>query len=153
MTCPASVADHVHRRRHEPRVFEALEERDRSARQVLLIHVEDGVAERLRGPGRANGTERGAVLDEPALAAMEPDEVWNPVHVRVRAGRERGEADRRQRREGRHRTAIAAVVHQEAERRDRLPLDRVLQHPRREAVDDDQDELLGGHQLVARERA
>ena len=34
-----SVADHVHRRRHEPGAFERLEDRDRSRGEVLLVHA------------------------------------------------------------------------------------------------------------------
>ena len=57
---------------------------------------------------RAHRVERGAVLDEPLLLAVPPDEVRDVVHVRVAAGRDRREADGRQRREGRDGAAVLA---------------------------------------------
>ena len=60
-----------------------------------------------RVPAATHRAERRAVLDDPALVAVVPDEVRDPVHVRVRPGRDRGEADRRQRREHRDRPRVA----------------------------------------------
>ena len=98
--------------------------------------------QRLPRARRAHGAERRAVLDEPLLAAVVPDEMRDLVHVRMGAGRERREADRRQRREGRDGAAVAAVLGEQRERRRVPSLERVLEHRRREAVDDDEDQLL-----------
>ena len=100
-------------------------------------------------PDGAERGERGAVLDEALLLPVPPDEVRDPVDVGVRSGRDRGEAHRRQRREGRDRAAVAAVVEQEAERR------RVgrLEHRRRQAVDHDQDDRLRAPRSVTGEGA
>jgi len=83
---------------HRPTVpfLEPFVDRDRVAPEVPRVHVHDRVADRLPGPGGAHGAEGGAVLDQPPLAAVVPDEVRDLVHVGVRPRRERGEADRGQ---------------------------------------------------------
>ena len=132
----AAVGRDVDRRRREARVLERLVDRLGAPQQMALVQVDDRVAHPLHEPGGAKRGERRAVLDEPLLLAVPPDEVGDPVHVGVAAGRDRGEADRRQRRERRGRAAVAAVVEQEAER-GRLGR---LEHRRRQAVDHDQDD-------------
>src|SRR4029079_7460937 len=92
-------------------------------------------ARRPRGGGGGGG---GAVLDDPLLLAVVPDEVRNVVHVRVRAGDDRREADRGQRRERRDAAAVAAVRREEGERRSSAGLDRLFEDVRRQAVDDDE---------------
>ena len=70
----------------------------------------------------------------PLLFAVPPDEVRDVVHVGMRAGRDRGEADGCERREGRSGTAILAVLREEAQRGS----GGALEHRRRETVDHDQ---------------
>ncbi len=83
----------------------------------MLVEVDDRVTEPLSQPCGPHGSERRAVLDQPALGAVPPDEMRNPVDVGVPAGGDRGEAHRGERREGRRRAAVAPVVEQEPERR------------------------------------
>ena len=78
----------------EPGVLERLVDRDGVPAEVLLVHVEDRVADRPAGAGRADRCERRAVLHDAALTAVVPDEVRDPVHVGVGAGGDRREADR-----------------------------------------------------------
>ena len=73
------------------------------------------------------------------------------VDVGAAAGRDRAEADGRERREDGRRAAVLAVRREVRERRRATALDGVLERLRRHPVDDDQDELL--RQLVLRERA
>ncbi len=98
--------------------------------------------------GGADRAERRSVLDEALLLAVPPDEVRDLVDVAVGAGRDRREADRRQRRERRRGARVRPVLEQEADRR------RVggLEHRRRQAVDHDQDDRLRPSS-VAGERA
>ena len=94
-------------------------------------------------PGGDDRAERRAVLDEPPLLPVEPDEVRDVVDVRMRAGGDRRGADRGQRRERRERargrcrrwrgTRAAGAS---------SALDRALEDRRRQAVDHDQDELF-----------
>ena len=137
-----AVAGDVHGGRRQARVLERLVDRHRLRPEVLLVHVEDGVEDRAPGAGSADRGERGAVLDDTLLGAVVPDEVGDVVHVRVRAGCDRRQADRGQRREGGDAAAVAPVRGQEGERGRRSSLDRVLEDIGREAVDDDEDELL-----------
>ena len=72
-------------------VLERLEDRDGLRREVLVGHGEDRVADRPARPARADGGEGGAVLDDPLLLAVVPDEVgnpwtsgWAPVAIEVR---------------------------------------------------------------------
>ena len=105
---------------------------------MLGVHVEDRVEDRAPRPGGAHGAEGGAVLDEAPLAAVVPDQVRDLVHVRVRAGGDRGEADRRQRGERGGRTAVAAGAGERGQRGQAV-LDRALEHRGREPVDDDEN--------------
>ena len=104
-----------------------------------------------RVPGRADRGERGAVLDEAPLAAVPPDEVRNVVDVGVRAGGDRAQADRGQRRERGDAARVAAVLGEERERGGRAGLDGFFEDVRREPVDHDQDQLLSS--VTSRARA
>ena len=139
---PAAIAGDVDRGCGQARVLERLVDRDRVCAEMLLVHVVDRVEERPARAGGADGRERGAVLDQPPLAAVVPDQVRNVVHVRVRAGRDRRQADRRERRERRDPAAVAAVRGEERERRGAAGLDRVLEDRGGEPVDHDEDQLL-----------
>ena len=86
-----------------------------------------------RVPAARIGAERGAVLDEPLLAAVVPDEVRDLVHVGVRAGRDRREADGRQRREGRDARGGSCRARRGTRAPARAALDRVLEAPRASA--------------------
>ena len=138
----ASVARDVDRGGRQARVFEHLEQRGGPARQVLSVHVDDRVEYPARHSGGTQRGERRAVLDDPPLAPVVPDEMGNVVHIGMRACDERREADGRQRRERRHRTVVAALLGEERQRGCALVAHRRLEHRRREAVDDDQDEPL-----------
>ena len=70
----AAKARDVHGGCDVARILERLVDRDRVGREMARVHVEDRVEQRLREPGRAQGGERGAVLDEPALLPVPPDE-------------------------------------------------------------------------------
>ena len=142
MWCPAAVAGHVHGGGCQACVLERLVDRDGLGREVLFVHVEDRVQDRAARARCPDRRERGAVLDESPLGAVVPDQVRDPVNVRMGAGRDRAQADRRQRREHRHAAAVRAVLREERERRCGSGGDSVLEHVRREAVDDDQDQLL-----------
>ena len=74
------------------------------------------------------------------------------MDVGAGARRDRGEADRRERREDGRRAAVLAVRGEVRERRRAAALDAVLERLRRHPVHDDQDELLR-HDLVLGERA
>ena len=99
-------------------------------------------------PGGHDRGEGGAVLDEPPLAAVVPDEVRDLVDVRVRARRDRGEADGRQRREHRGAAPVRPVLREEPQRRELV--ERALEEPGREPVDHDQRELVRHHISRAR---
>ena len=142
---PAAIGRDVDRGGREARALERLEHRLGALQQMALVEVDDRVAHALDDPGGAKGGERGPVLDKAFLVAVPPDEVRDAVLVPVAAGRDRGEADRRQRREGGDGPAVAAVLEQEPERG---CIGR-FQHGRREAVDDDQDDRFGSHQSRA----
>ena len=77
------------------------------------------------------------------------------MHARPGAGRDRGEADRRERREDRGRLPVVAVLGEEGERRRAAALDRALERRRGHPVDDDEHELLRHVPglLVPRERS
>ena len=139
----APVAGEVDRRGRVARVLERLEHRHRLGAEVLLVHVEDRVEKGLARAGRANRRERGPVLDDPALAAVVPDEMRNPVDVGVGAGRDRRQADRRQRGKRRDPAPVIAVLGEELQRGRPVVLSRTLEGGRGEAVDHDQDQLLG----------
>ena len=64
------------------------------------------------------------------------------MHARSRAGRDRGEADRGERREDRRRLPVVAVLGEEAESGRAAALDRPLECRRGHPVDDDEHELL-----------
>ena len=138
-----AVAGDVHRGRDETGVLERLEHRHRVLAEMLLVHVVDRVRERLRHARGAHGGERGAVLDDPPLAPVPPDEVRDPVHVGTGAGDDRGEADRRER--GKHggRATVDAVLGEIGERRRAAALDGALERGGRHPVDDDEDDFLG----------
>ncbi len=141
-----AIARDAHGSRRQARVLERLVDRHRLRPEVLLVHVEDRVEDRAPRAGRADRGERGAVLDDALLAAVVPDEMGDVVHVRVRAGCDRRQADRSQRRESGDAAAVTAVRGQEGERGRRSGFDRVLEDVGREAVDDDEDQLLAvGH--------
>src|SRR5215472_3555904 len=120
---------------------------------MLRVEVDDRVADPAREPGRAEGAEGRAVLDEAVLVAVPPDEMRDLVHVGKRAGRDRGEAYGCERGEDGRGTAVLALVGEEAQRR------RVhrLEHGRCQAVDDDEDDGLRaartGHQSRASVRS
>ena len=93
-----------------------------------------------------------AVLDEPALAAVPPHEVGDLVDVgglrwRSRRGRPR------ERRERRGRAAERPPVGEGGQRRGRRVAERAFEHGRREAVDDDEDELARRHLASVRSPA
>ena len=141
----AAVARDVHRCGHEPGVLERLVDGDRVLREVLLVHVEDRVGERLRHARGAQRGERRAVLDDAPLLAVPPDEMRDVVHVGPGAGRDRREADGRERREDRRRAAVRALLGEQRERGRAAAVDGALERGGRHAVDDDEDELLGAH--------
>ncbi len=137
-----AVAGDVHRAGDVTGVLERLVHRHRVLREMLLVHVEDRVGDRLRHPRCAQSSERRAVLDDALLAAMPPDEMRDVVHAGPGAGRDRREADRRERRKDRRRAAVHAVRGEERERGCAAAFDRTLEAGGRQPVDDDQDELL-----------
>ena len=152
VTRAPAVAGDVHRGRDEPRVLERLEHRHGVLAEMLLVHVVDRVRERLRHAGGAHGGERRAVLDDPPLAAVPPDEVRDPVHVGTGAGDDRGEADRRERREHGGRAPVDAVLGEIRERGRAAALDGALERGGRHPVDDDEDDFLR-RPLLSRGRA
>src|SRR5207244_377572 len=72
---PPPIAGEVDRGGRVARVLERLEDGHRVGAEMLLVHVEDRVEQRLARAGCADGRERGPVLDDPALAAVVPDQV------------------------------------------------------------------------------
>ena len=134
----AAVARDVDRAGRQAGRLERLVDRLGAAAQVLRVQVDHRVAQRPRDAGRAHRAERRAVLDDPLLTAMPPDEVRDLVHVGMRSRGDRREADRRQRREGRRRAPVGAVLGEEPDR------GRVgcFEHRRRQAVDDHEDDGL-----------
>ena len=139
---PAAIARDVHGGGLEPRILERLVDRHGLRPEMARVQAVDRVDQRSPRSGRAHGAERGAVLDDPPLAAVIPDEVRDLVHVRMRAGGERREADRRQRGESGDGATVAPVLGEQRERRGGLAAERLLEHRRRQPVDHDQDELL-----------
>ena len=92
-----------------------------------------------RDPGRAHRGERRAVFDETLLAAVPlAPEVRNVVPVGMRAGCDRTEADGGQRRKRQHRTAVLAMLGEEAKR----GCVGGLECGRGQPVDDDEDDRL-----------
>ena len=150
MARPAPVGGEVDGSRAKARVGERLEEGDRAAAEMVAVHPDQRVPERAsqtRRPGRA---ERRAVLDEPSLPAVPPDEVRDLVHVRVRPGGDRGEADRGERRECRRGAAERARLRERGQRRGRRRAEGRLEHGRGEPVDDDEDELAAHRDVTSR---
>ena len=99
-----------------------------------------------RVPAARMAAERRAVLDHTPLAPVVPDEVRDPVDVGLRARRDRREAHRGQRRERARCRGRSSRARRGRPARGSSPFDRVLEDPGREAVDDDEDQLLAvGH--------
>ena len=94
MARPAPVAGDVDRGGREPCVLEPFVHSHGLLAEVLLVHVEDRVEDRPARAGGPDRRERRAVLDQPPLAAVVPDEMRDVVHVGVRPGGDRREADR-----------------------------------------------------------
>ena len=138
----AAVAGDVDGGGREAGVLERLVDGHGTLPEMARVQLVDRVLERAPGSGGPDGAERGAVLDEPLLPAVVPDEVRDLVDVRVSAGDERREADGRQGRKGRDRAAIAPVRGEESERGRGAVADDLLEHRRRQPVDHDQDEAL-----------
>ena len=101
----------------EAGVLERLVDRLDVLREMARVEIDDRVAQALRKPDGPHRPERGAVLDQPLLLAVPPDEMRDVMHIGVRAGCDRGQADRRQRREGRRGAAIVPVLEEKAQRR------------------------------------
>ena len=93
---PAAVTGDVDRAGEKARVLERFVHRRRLARQMELVHVHDRVDQRLREAGFPQRRERRAVLDDALLLPVPPRKPWDVVDVGACAGRDRGEADRRQ---------------------------------------------------------
>ena len=83
MARAAAIAGDVDRGCREAVVLERLVDGDRVRAEVLLVHVEDRVQDRSAGSRGSDGGERRAVLDDALLLAVIPDEVRDPVDVRV----------------------------------------------------------------------
>ena len=126
-------------------VGERLEQRQGSRAEVLPVHVDEGVPQRLADPGGTHGAERAPVLDEPLLAPVVPDEMRNLVDVTVRARRDGREADRGERREDRRGAPIGTTGSKGGERRCLAGTDRAFEHRRSEAVYDDENQWTRGH--------
>ena len=147
----AAIRREVDRRRAAPGIREGLEERHGVPPEVLGVHPHQGVPERASQARRARGAEGRAVLDEPLLAAVPPDEVRDLVDVGMGSGRDRRQADGSERRERRRRAAERPPLRECRQRRRRLRAESPLQHRRRQPVDHDEDELrlraapAGGH--------
>jgi hypothetical protein len=144
---PAAVGREVDRGRDEPRVLNRLEDGRRAAAHVLVAHREDRVAEGLARADRAHGRERRAVLDDSPLAAVVPGEVRHAVDVGVRAGRDRRQADGRDRGKGRHPRSERPARGELGDRRNAALVECALEQRGRQPVDHDEDHLLarGGH--------
>ena len=137
----AAVAREVDRAGLEARVLQRLEHRRRVRRDVLAAHAEDRVPDRLARSHRPHGGERGAVLDDPLLAAVVPDEVRDVVDVGEGARRDRREADRRQRGEHARPSPRPAGFGDRGEGGQASCGEPLLERLRRQPVDDDEDEL------------
>ena len=142
---PSPVGGEVDGRGPEPGVGERLEDRHGPLAEMLAVHVDERVAQRVPDPGGTDGLERAPVLDDPPLVAVEPDEVRNLVHVAVGAGGDRGEADRSQRGEDRRRPPVLALGGEGGERRRVAGADRPFEHRRRQPVDENQDDGTRAH--------
>ena len=129
----------------EAGVGQRLEQRRRPAAQMLGVHPDQRVAQRASEACGARRAKRGAVLDEPPFPAVPPDEVRDLVDVRVAARRDGGEAYGGERGEDGHGAAAPALRGDGADRRQGAALERRLEHGRREPVDDDENQLPGGH--------
>ena len=149
MLDPATVGGEVDRRRDEARVLERLEDSHCPFAEMVCVHVDHRVPQRAADAGGTDGTEGRAVFDEPALGTAVPDEMGDLVHVWECTCRQRRQADRCQRREDGDRPAVRAELEQRRERRRRASLDSSLQHRRRQAVDDGDDQLLPLHGYFA----
>ena len=124
-------------------VVEALEHRRRLRRQVLEVHVVDRVGERLLEAERLRGLEAGAVLDVAPLAAVVPVHRRDLVPVGAGAGRDRGGAHGRDRRErGDAVVDVLAALDQQLQRGCAAARDDPLEHRGLHGVDDGEDELL-----------
>ena len=142
-----AVAAAVHQvrgaRRAHAGVVEALEHRRGLRREVLEVHVVDRVGQRLLEAERLRGLEARAVLDVAGLAAVVPVHRRDLVPVRAGAGRDRGGADRRHRRERGHAVVhVLAALDQQLHRRGLAARHRPLEHRGLHGVDDREDELL-----------
>ncbi len=114
-----------------------------------MVQVDDGVVDRLLGALDEGCLERRPVLHEALLATVIPLQRGDARAVGPGAGRDRREADGRQRREGRDGAAEISALDEHPEVRSRPAGDRRRERVRREAVDDDQDELLPRHGAAA----
>ena len=129
----------------ETGVGERLEHRQGLRPEVLAVHVDEGVPQRLADAGGTDRAERAAVLDDPLLAAVVPDEMRDLVDVAVRAGGDRREADGGQRREHRRGPAVGTAGRERSKGGGLTGPDRAFQHRRCEPVDDDEDQRARGH--------
>ncbi len=132
-----------------PGVLDQLEQRPQLGREMDVVEVHDGVVDRLFGALDERRLEGRSVLDEPLLAAVVPLQRRDARPVGPGAGRDRREADRRQRRERRDGLPEAAALDEHAQVRRRTARDGGGEGVRREAVDDDQDQLARRHEAAA----
>jgi hypothetical protein len=139
----------VDRGRDHAGVLDRLEDRGQLGREVDVVEVHDGVVHRLLGALGERRLERRPVLHEALLAAVVPLQRGNARAIGAGPGRDRREAHRRQRGEGRDGLAEVPSLEQHAEVRSRATRDGRGERVRREAVDDDQDELLPRHGAAA----
>ena len=140
------VAPAVHEigrpRRADVLRVERLEDRPGVLREVLGVHVVDGVDELAVDAEAARRGERRPVLDVAALGARPPVHRRDVVAVLADAGRDRRRAHRRDRREGGGAGVDAAAARRDLRQRRGLARgDRTLDHLRLRAVDDGEDEL------------
>ena len=131
------------------RVLYQLEQRPQLGREMDVVEVHDRVVDRLLGALDERRLERGSVLDEPLLAAVVPLQRRDPRPVGSGAGRDRREADGRERRERRDGLPEAAALDEHAQVRRGTARDGGCEGVRREAVDDDQDQLARRHEAAA----
>ena len=129
----------------EAGVGERLEQGHCPCPEVLPVHVDERVPQRLADAGDADCAERAAVLDETLLPAVEPGEMRDLVDVAVPARRDGGQADGGQRGKHRRGAPVGAAFGEAGQCRGVPGSDCALQHRRGEAVDDDQDQRPGAH--------
>ena len=99
---PAAADVAVDRGGHQAGVLERLEQRLDGVRHVHEVEVDEHVLDHLPGALGERRREGRPVLDEPPLVAVVPGHAGDARARRVRAGDQRGQADRRQRRKCRH---------------------------------------------------